>query len=54
VTLLWGCDDQILPPRHGHWIAQRVPNQGLTWIEDAGHLLTEDAPAQLIERLTVS
>ena len=41
VTLLWGRDDQI-----------RVTNRGLTWIDDAGHLLPEDAPAQLVERLT--
>ncbi|MET0698564.1 MAG: alpha/beta hydrolase [Mycobacterium sp.] len=54
VTLLWGREDRILPPPHGHWIAERVPNQSLTWIDDAGHLLPEDAPAQLIERLTVS
>jgi pimeloyl-ACP methyl ester carboxylesterase len=52
VTLLWGRDDQILPPSHGQWIEERVTNQGLTWIDDAGHLLPEDAPAQLIERLT--
>jgi len=51
VTLLWGRDDQILPAPHGQWIEQHVANQGLTWIEQAGHLLPEDAPAQLIERL---
>ena len=51
VALLWGRDDQILPAPHGQWIKQRVTNQGLTWIDDAGHLLPEDAPAQLIERL---
>jgi pimeloyl-ACP methyl ester carboxylesterase len=54
VTLLWGRNDQILPAPHGHWIDQRVTNQGLTWIDDAGHLLPEDAPAQLIERLIQS
>lgn len=51
VTLLWGRDDQILPAAHGEWIEKRVPNQGLAWIDDAGHLLPEDAPAQLLERL---
>lgn len=51
VNLLWGRDDQILPAAHGHWIEQRVANRGLTWIDDAGHLLPEDAPAQLIEKL---
>ena len=51
VNLLWGRDDQILPAAHGQWLEQRVTNQGLTWIDDAGHLLPEDAPAQLIEKL---
>lgn len=52
VTLLWGSEDQILPTPYGEWIEQRIPNHGLTWIDGAGHLLPEDAPAQLIERLT--
>jgi pimeloyl-ACP methyl ester carboxylesterase len=52
VTLLWGRDDQILPAAYGEWIEQRVRNQGLTWVDDAGHLLPEDAPSQLVERLT--
>jgi pimeloyl-ACP methyl ester carboxylesterase len=51
VTLLWGRDDQILPAPHADWIERRVTNEGLTWIDGAGHLLPEDAPAQLIERL---
>ena len=51
VTLLWGGEDQILPASHGRWIEERVTNQGLNWIDDAGHLLPEDAPAQLMERL---
>lgn len=52
VTLLWGRNDRILPEAHGTWIEERVRNRGLTWIDDAGHLLPEDAPAQLVERLT--
>jgi pimeloyl-ACP methyl ester carboxylesterase len=51
VRLLWGRQDQILPAAHGHWIERRVANRGLTWIDDAGHLLPEDAPAQLVEKL---
>lgn len=51
VTLAWGREDRILPAPHGEWIAARVPNRGLTWIDDAGHLLPEDAPAQLLERI---
>jgi pimeloyl-ACP methyl ester carboxylesterase len=52
VRLLWGRDDQILPGPYGEWIEQRVTNHGITWIDDSGHLLPEDAPAQLIEQLT--
>jgi len=52
VTLLWGLDDQILPVPYGQWAEQHIPNQGLTWVDAAGHLLAEDAPAQLLERLT--
>jgi pimeloyl-ACP methyl ester carboxylesterase len=51
VTLLWGTEDQILPAAHAVWIEQRLTNRGLTWIDGAGHLVPEDAPAQLIERL---
>ncbi|MFB1295514.1 alpha/beta fold hydrolase [Mycobacterium sp. pW049] len=51
VTLAWGREDRILPAPHGEWIAARIPNGGLTWIDDAGHLLPEDAPGQLVERL---
>ncbi|WP_375401253.1 alpha/beta fold hydrolase [uncultured Amnibacterium sp.] len=52
VTLLWGRDDRILPPPYGEWLEQHIPNRGLTWIDGAGHLLPEDAPAQLLEHLT--
>jgi pimeloyl-ACP methyl ester carboxylesterase len=52
ITLLWGRDDQILPVAYGEWIEQHVKNRGLTWIDGAGHLLPEDAPSQLLERLT--
>jgi len=54
VKLLWGRDDQILPAAYGEWIEQRVENRGLTWIDDAGHLLPEDASSQLLEVLTAS
>ena len=52
VTLLWGRDDQILPLAYAEWIEQRIESRGLTYIDGAGHLLPEDAPAQLLERLT--
>ena len=54
VKLLWGRDDQILPTPYGEWIEQRITNRGLIWIDGAGHLLPEDAPAQLLEQLTLN
>ncbi|NDZ96964.1 alpha/beta hydrolase [Streptomyces sp. SID6673] len=48
VRLLWGCDDRILPPRHGEWLRDHIRHESMTWIENAGHLLQEDAPAQLL------
>lgn len=51
VRLLWGRHDRILPPEYGTWLHERVPSSELHWIEDAGHLLQEDAPAQLTAHL---
>jgi pimeloyl-ACP methyl ester carboxylesterase len=51
VTLLWGRHDRILPPPYGEWIRDRIPHANFHWIDDAGHLLQEDAPAQLIAHL---
>lgn len=51
VKLLWGREDRILPPQHGTWLHDRIPHAELHWIDDAGHLLQEDAPAQLVSHL---
>lgn len=51
VHLLWGTEDDILPPPYAHWIHERIPHADLHWIDGAGHLLQEDAPAQLISYL---
>ncbi len=47
VRLLWGRHDRILPPEYGTWLHERIPHSTLHWIDDAGHLLQEDAPARL-------
>lgn len=54
VTLLWGRNDRILPPPYGEWIRDRLPSADFHWIEAAGHLLQEDAPAQLVSHLLQS
>ena len=48
VRLLWGREDRITPPPLGEWLSSHVPHQQMLWIDHAGHLLPEDAPAQLL------
>ncbi|WP_181849327.1 alpha/beta fold hydrolase [Streptomyces parvulus] len=52
VRIVWGREDRILPPEYARWLHERVPHAELHWIEDAGHLLQEDAPARLLALLT--
>jgi pimeloyl-ACP methyl ester carboxylesterase len=52
VRLIWGRQDRILPPEYAEWLHQRIPHARLSWVEDAGHLLQEDAPARLLAHLT--
>jgi pimeloyl-ACP methyl ester carboxylesterase len=47
VLIVWGQEDQWLPPAHATRLAERIPQARLRWIEHAGHLVQEDAPAQL-------
>ncbi|MFD3546094.1 alpha/beta fold hydrolase [Streptomyces sp. NPDC058655] len=52
VRLVWGREDRILPPQYAEWLHERIPHCELHWVDGAGHLLQEDAPAQLITHLT--
>lgn len=49
---LWGREDRIFPPEYAEWLHERVPHAELHWIDDAGHLLQEDGPGQLLACLT--
>jgi pimeloyl-ACP methyl ester carboxylesterase len=51
VRLIWGREDRILPPEYAEWLHERVANAELSWLEGAGHLLQEDAPARLLAHL---
>ncbi len=51
VRILWGRQDQIVPPEYAEWIAARIPGAPLTFEENAGHLLAEDAPARLLDEI---
>ncbi|WP_407560444.1 alpha/beta fold hydrolase [Streptomyces sp. 184] len=52
VRLIWGREDRILPTKYAEWLHERIPHAELHWIEEAGHLLQEDAPSQLSAYLT--
>ena len=52
MRLIWGREDQILPPEYAEWLHERVPHAELLWVDGAGHLLQEDAPARLPAHLT--
>lgn len=51
VKLLWGRHDRIVPPPFGRWLADHVRHDEFIWVDNAGHLLQEDAPAQLTATL---
>lgn len=51
VRLLWGTHDRILPPEYGTWLHEHIPHAEMHWVDDAGHLLQEDAPARLVAHL---
>ncbi|MGW8745523.1 alpha/beta fold hydrolase [Streptomyces sp. WAC 04229] len=54
VRIVWGREDRILPPQYAEWLRDRIPHAELHWIEDAGHLLQEDAPGRLLSLLTAA
>jgi pimeloyl-ACP methyl ester carboxylesterase len=52
MRIIWGHEDRILPPEYAEWLHERIPHAELSWIEGAGHLVQEDAPARLLAHLT--
>ncbi|MFJ2091648.1 alpha/beta fold hydrolase [Streptomyces sp. NPDC087901] len=52
VLICWGADDTWIPVARGHELAALVPGSELRIIEGAGHLVQEDAPAELTAALT--
>ncbi|MEU3709561.1 alpha/beta fold hydrolase [Streptomyces catenulae] len=47
----WGTRDTWIPPERGRDLASRIPGARLRLIEGAGHLVQEDAPAELTAAL---
>lgn len=52
VLICWGAEDTWIPVARGHELASLVPGCELRLIEGAGHLVQEDAPAELTAALT--
>lgn len=52
VLICWGTDDGWLPPYKAEELAAAIPAAQLRWLSGAGHLVQEDAPAQLLAFLT--
>lgn len=51
VLVCWGTDDTWLEPSKATRLADGIPGAELRWLEGAGHLVQEDAPAQLTAAL---
>ncbi|WP_077193515.1 alpha/beta fold hydrolase [Streptomyces lydicus] len=49
--ICWGAQDSWIPVAKGHELAARIPGAQLRLIEGAGHLVQEDAPAELTAAL---
>lgn len=52
VLVCWGADDTWVPATKGHELTSRITDARLRLIPTAGHLVQEDAPAQLTGALT--
>ncbi|MFJ6850087.1 alpha/beta fold hydrolase [Streptomyces sp. NPDC091271] len=52
VLVCWGTEDTWIPVARGHELAEMIPGAELRLIEGAGHLVQEDAPAELTAALT--
>lgn len=51
VTVLWGREDRWMPSAFADLLRSRLPQASFHWIEEAGHLVPEDAPALLASYL---
>ncbi|MEU7578372.1 alpha/beta hydrolase [Streptomyces sp. NPDC041068] len=52
VLICWGTDDTWIPVARGHELHKAIPGSELRLIEGAGHLVQEDAPAELTGELS--
>ncbi|GGP94010.1 pimeloyl-ACP methyl ester carboxylesterase [Actinomadura coerulea] len=52
VLVCWGAEDTWIPAAKGRELAALVPGARLHTVEGAGHLVQEDAPAELTAALS--
>jgi pimeloyl-ACP methyl ester carboxylesterase len=52
VLVCWGTEDTWIPVAKGHELVSRIPGARLELIAGAGHLVQEDAPAELTGALS--
>ncbi|WP_156726226.1 alpha/beta fold hydrolase [Streptomyces apocyni] len=52
VLICWGTEDSWIPVAKGHELAKGIPGAELRLIAGAGHLVQEDAPAELTAELS--
>jgi pimeloyl-ACP methyl ester carboxylesterase len=51
VLILWGGEDVWLPVEQGERLQEMIPGASLHVIQDAGHLIIEERPGPLIEKM---
>ena len=49
--ILWGEQDSWIPIERGRALASRIPNATFRAVQDAGHLVQEDAPEAIVAAL---
>jgi pimeloyl-ACP methyl ester carboxylesterase len=52
VLVLWGREDSFIPVAKAHELSAAIPGAELQIVDGAGHLIHEDAPEQVVERIT--
>jgi pimeloyl-ACP methyl ester carboxylesterase len=50
--VVWGEQDDWLPPEFGRRLAEAIPDARLANVPNAGHFLPEDQPGALVQALT--
>jgi pimeloyl-ACP methyl ester carboxylesterase len=51
ILILWGEQDSWIPIERGRTLASRIPNATFRAVQDAGHLVQEDAPEAIVAAL---